>query len=438
MKTYIIFFIIFFSAIALKAEPECEKNISTKLWMHYMPWFADRETDGSWNHWNSTGDYSTNPDNVDETGKRQIASHYYPLIGTYSTRERIALEYHLLLMKYAGIDGLLIDWYGTRNLWDFPIAKRSTDSIVKIAQEVGLNFAIVYEDWTTEANGGAMISNAKNDLLYLQNNYFGLSHHIKINDKPLFTVFGPRNITSPSQWTEIFSALDAKPFFMPLIWHKDLCGDSNVEGEFQWTDPADGDYMWSINYLRDNYTHYIASAHPGFRDCYLAGGGSTYPVVDHQNGDFLKNRLQLAKSYNPPYLQLATWNDFGEGTMIEPTREFGYKFLNVIQQQVGLSCYETVLPEILRYFNLRKEYKNDTEAESKLKQAFDYFVAFQPEDATQIMNAIGETGISGKTEEKGRNIAGYYNMLGIKLEKEPASGIYIILYDSGSTEKRVK
>ena len=31
-------------------------------------------------------------------------------------------------------------------------------------------------------------------------------------------------------------------------------------------------------------------------------------------------------------IQLVTWNDYGEGTMIEPTHEFGYKFLEVIQQ----------------------------------------------------------------------------------------------------------
>jgi hypothetical protein len=32
----------------------------------------------------------------------------------------------------------------------------------------------------------------------------------------------------------------------------------------------------------------------------------------------------------------------------------------------------------------------------------------------------------------------YYNIMGQKLANEPISGIYIILYDNGSTEKRVK
>ena len=48
-----------------------------------------------------------NPNIVDATGKRQIASHYYPKIGPYASSDPDVIEYHLLLMKYAGVDGVL-------------------------------------------------------------------------------------------------------------------------------------------------------------------------------------------------------------------------------------------------------------------------------------------------------------------------------------------
>ena len=68
-------------------------------------------TDGSsWGiHW--TMQYE-NPNIVDAMGKRQIASHYYPIIGPYDSTDPNVLEYHMLLMKYSGIDGVMIDWYG--------------------------------------------------------------------------------------------------------------------------------------------------------------------------------------------------------------------------------------------------------------------------------------------------------------------------------------
>ena len=31
------------------------------------------------------------------------------------------------------------------------------------------------------------------------------------------------------------------------------------------------------------------------------------------------------------YVQIVTWNDFGEGTVVEPTREYGYRDLGIIQ-----------------------------------------------------------------------------------------------------------
>ncbi len=46
------------------------------------------------------------------------------------------------------------------------------------------------------------------------------------------------------------------------------------------------------------------------------------------------------------------------------------------------------------------------------------------------------TGINNTTIEK--TIVGYYNIMGAKLKYEPQSGVYIILYNNGTTEKRIK
>src|SRR6478609_2487514 len=91
------------------------KTNPTKVYMHYMPWFQTPSSLGgtggsSWGfHWKMN---TQNPNIVDATGKRQIASHYYPMIGPYDSTDANVLEYHMLLMKYSGIDGVLIDWYG--------------------------------------------------------------------------------------------------------------------------------------------------------------------------------------------------------------------------------------------------------------------------------------------------------------------------------------
>ncbi len=47
------------------------------------------------------------------------------------------------------------------------------------------------------------------------------------------------------------------------------------------------------------------------------------------------------------------------------------------------------------------------------------------------------TGI-GEVPADGRKVTGYYTLTGIKLQDEPASGFYIIMYDNGRAEKRMK
>ncbi len=51
--------------------------------------------------------------------KDKLLRDFYPLIGPYASSDKAVIEYQLLLMKYAGIDGVLIDWYGSFDVNDY-------------------------------------------------------------------------------------------------------------------------------------------------------------------------------------------------------------------------------------------------------------------------------------------------------------------------------
>ena len=98
------------------------------------------------------------------------------------------------------------------------------------------------------------------------------------------------------------------------------------------------------------------SAFPGFNDRYENG----YPDIDFRNGDTLRETLGACMKGPWPVVQLVTWNDFGEGTMIEPCHEFGYSLLEIVQEfrrnerekQFVVTAADLRLPEKL--FRLRK------------------------------------------------------------------------------------
>ena len=370
------------------------KTNNTKVFMHYMPWFETKESSSNnqWGyHWTMN---NKNPDNIDANGKREIASHYYPLIGPYHSGDKDVIENHLLLMKYAGIDGVLIDWYGTYDLNDYKMLKENSEQLIAMLDDVGLDYAIVYEDRflpnIVDAQLAPTVENAaKKDMTYMQKNYFNTANYIKIDNKPLLLNFGPITLSSSSQWTEVFSVLNPKPAFLTL-WHESSEAGSNAQGEYSW--------VYKDNtHLADFYTNNlpnlqvgIGSAYPGFNDFYEEGGTSTVIgwEINHNNGATLDETLAMAQSANLDYLQLITWNDFGEGTMFEPTKEFGYSYIEKVKTFAGVQNAASVFSNISTLYNLRKEYSNNSAIQKKLDQAFYYFVSLQSNKAITLLEEL--------------------------------------------------
>ncbi|WP_445730903.1 glycoside hydrolase family 71/99-like protein [Mariniflexile sp.] len=377
-----------FGAVAIS------KTNSTKVFVHYMPWFETKESspNNQWGyHWTMN---NKNPDNKDASGKREIASHYYPLIGPYHSGDKDVIENHLLLMKYAGIDGILIDWYGTFDLNDYKIVKENSEQLIAMLDDAGLEYAIVYEDRFLNDIVNAqlaptVVSAAKKDMAYMQNTYFKDANYIKTNNKPLLLNFGPITLSTPEEWTQVFSALSPKPTFLTL-WNKSSEAADNAQGEYAWV-------YKNSTYLSNFYTNTlpnlqvgIGSAYPGFKDFYKEGGTSTAIgwTIEHNNGATLDETLAMAKNANLKYLQLITWNDFGEGTMFEPTKEFGYSYIEKVKTFAGVQNTGNVFSSISSLYNLRKEFSGNATVQKKLDQAFYYFVSLQTHKATAILETL--------------------------------------------------
>jgi hypothetical protein len=369
------------------------KTNTQKVYVHYLPWFETPATSGTgkWGqHWTMANE---DPDVILPNGRREIASYFYPMIGPYASSDRDVIDYHLLLMKYSGIDGVVIDWYGAQNVDDYPLNKRNTDSIFSRVPATGLQFSICYEDATLAQDKAVAnidtITAAKSDFSYLQSAYFGSSSYVKINNQPLLLCFGPQGLKTPNDWQQAFSVLTTKPRLLTLDY-ADADAGSSASGEFVWVDSG------NLTSLQNFYANrapglstWFAGAYPGFMDFYKPGGwGNTLFLIDYNNTGTLQSTLNLAKSSNAQYLQLITWNDYGEGTMIEPTLDYNFSFLQTIQTYTGVSYTVTELQLIYKWYTLRKKYAGNTAVEKQLTQAYYYLVSLNVAKATAIISAL--------------------------------------------------
>jgi uncharacterized membrane protein YgcG len=362
----------------------------TKVYAHFMPWFEDPATsgNGTWGlHWTMT---NQNPNTIESNGQRQIASYYYPMIGPYGSSDPDVIEYQLLLMKYAGIDGALIDWPGTSQTSDFAKNVQNAEAFMAMTSQMGLEFAIVYEDQDvgiaySAGVIGNEISAAMNDMTYVRNNYFPKSNYVQVNGAPLLLDFGPQTFTTPSYWSSILSVFSPAPTFLTL-WYESNDAGASAQGEFPWLYT---DFLTGLQNFYDDRPLGVkfGVAYPGFNTFYAAGGwpGPTWTLPYNGTSTFSQT-LQLALNGGIAAIQLATWNDYGEGTMIEPTVQFGYGFLTVLQQNLGVSYSQTELELVNTLYNQRKQYAGNAGMQSQLNQASSDLANCQVANANSILN----------------------------------------------------
>ena len=416
MKKYILLILtalIVFSCGTKKEEsiapvPVQKERTDKKVYVHMMTWFwtdednihPEKEAKGNpwFGHWTMD---NCNPEVIitnADTWKRQIAAHYYPLTGPYSSKDKNIIEYQLLLMKLAGIDGIIFNYTTLNPHWDFPALIAATDSIAKLTQSVGLDIAIMYEDQHVRDNVGRGFLNdstallqAQTDMRYIKERYFSQPNYLKVDGKPVLLDFGPQYFTTEDEWTNVFSAFgDEQPAFYALNYHGHRAGQ-NAYGEYAW--------IWKdyLDGLRHFYNYYeyagdkMGVVYPGFVDFYKQGGwgdGMDWSIP-HRGDTTFTETLQLALGSNVNIIQLATWNDYGEGTMIEPTVEFGYTFLTTLQRELGVkNLSQADLELVFDFYNTRVERKDSVEAQKQLDRAFALIAALRIDEAREIISKL--------------------------------------------------
>lgn len=401
----LIMIAVIFTMMGIHAETsDCPVDAPKKLMVHYMPWYISKPFSGQWG-WHWTMDHY-NPDEVKQDGKCKIASHYYPLIGPYDSGDPDALECQVLLMKFAGIDGIIIDWYGIEDFYDYAIINRNTQHIIKYAKKAGLEFAICYEDQTIKRmiEAGYMkheeaVHHGQTVMQWLQKHYFDSKAYLKVDARPALFVFGPQYFNS-SQWEQVFSVLPQRPFFYTLNYLQ-----GGADGAFGWP-PMNGAItvpdQWRA-YLDDFYVKNsdeaacVGTVFPQFHDIYEeAGVGKSHGFLDAREGGTFEDTLNLALRSDCEVIQIVTWNDYGEGTMIEPTGEFGYRYLEIIQdykkQKNGPSFpySATDLRIPIELYQLKKKHQSNQSVMEDLSKCSNHLFSGNLIAAKSLMKPPGE------------------------------------------------
>lgn len=270
---------------------------------HYMPWYTAKPIGDHWG-WHWTMDHFDPEKQID--GKREIASKYYPLNGPYDSSDPDVLEYHLLLMKLAGIDGVIVDWYGLTDFRDYAILHRNTTKLLEQCERLKMKFVICYEDQTIPAlvegkriPAADRVTHAVKEINWLGKYWFKSGSYVKLDGKPVLLSFGHAGLTN-DEWTQCLSRL-ASPV---AYFSQDIRRDGAIGG-FGWPSPKVGRQQVD-RFLADaeHWPKANPAAFPRFDDIYKQAGVSEgYPQLADNDGRTLKETLkkgtQLKSAHHP-------------------------------------------------------------------------------------------------------------------------------------------
>ena len=288
----------------------------------YYGWYGNPTTSGRWVHW----------DGVDPANERIKNSAHFPAWGAYDSHDPGLLDRQAGAARAAGITGFVASWWGQRGFEDQGIAP-----LLAAAGRHGLAVSAYYEK--VEGNdGAARIKSAVADLDYLLKQYAHDKAWLRTDGKPVVFVYGRAlKALSPPEWQEAIAevrrdnpggvALIADTLDPAYLAAFDGASVYNITGQTQHKTPPE---------IR-------AAAHAGFPKLVAAAGPGKIstvtvipgyddretdrpaprPVTDRWGGETYRVLWQEAIAARPDWVLLTSWNEWHEGSEIEPSVEYG-------------------------------------------------------------------------------------------------------------------
>lgn len=265
----------------------------------------------------------------------------------YSSIDRAAIRRQIVAARSMGIDGFIVDWYGPEsglsllNDADRAFIDRATQALFAEASlTASFKVALMYDYGAVRyIDPGSRTAQMAKDLAYARDNYLNQAVYLRYGNKPLLFVF-PGDVTSVN-----LSA--AKPALSPmsvnLIYQNPTTEAAiypYVDGFSAWVqptvftdwDPAGADWgegylNWFYNTLTDpalSYTQKISigAVWAGFNDTLAPWRTGPPRFIARRDGQTWADTWSKASYYHPPIVQIVTWNDWEEGTAIEPGESY--------------------------------------------------------------------------------------------------------------------
>ncbi|MBN2506655.1 MAG: hypothetical protein JXQ71_08170 [Verrucomicrobia bacterium] len=294
----------------------------------YYTWYGRPERHGRWIHWGR----------VDPQRHDISASTHYPALGAYDSHDPAVIDQHIDQAKAHGLTGFIATWWGQDTFDD-----RAFRLLLGRAEHKGFRVTVYWE--TAPGTGQAQVDKAVEDLAYVLRRYGASPAFLKANGKPVIFVYGRvMNEVPLKSWPAIVTGARKKAGDMLLIADGYQAGYArlfdgihtyNICGWVQDKTPDDlralsaRSFAEAVQLARRHERISCLTVIPGYNDTKIRKPGIH---AQRQAGRTYRVLWEEAIKADPDWVLITSWNEWHEGSEIEPSWESGDMYLKLTAQ----------------------------------------------------------------------------------------------------------
>lgn len=297
------------------------RRFARQVLAFYYPWYGNPATSGRWAHWQ--GPHGEAP--------RQSPTLNHPTLGLYDSHDPAVIATHAAEAKSAGITALVVSWWGIGSFED-----QALPALLAAAATAGLRITVYLEQQKDGAAGAAR------DVAYLLATYGAHPAWLQAKGRPV-----------------VFLYLQALRDLPARDWRR-AAGRAFLVGDVSPRETADfaawAPYMDGIHvYVLAPYVQgmtpaqmaawadrtypawqrmigeklFCATVIPGFDDTLVPDRPQPRPTVARYDGQTYRTLWDAAIRHRADWVVVTSFNEWHEGSEIEPSREQGDRYLRL-------------------------------------------------------------------------------------------------------------
>lgn len=298
------------------------------LAFHYVWYGTPFGPAGGWRHWSGGTEPRYNPDLVFD-GKRMIDAPHYPLDGVYDSGDPVVIRRQLAELRQAGVDASIVSWWGIDDYSD-----QVLNALVREAAATGYRLTVYYETPMVARRKGEQSEAARiqTDLRYLLEKHAGSRSWLHVAGRPAIVIYRV-DLYPLAVWQEVKDGLRAagfEPFFVGDTFNLEALAVMdglhiyNPARRLLSGEDLAATYQRISAEVRRQGKLFAATVIPGFDDRKIRTPGT---FLAREDGGCYNRTWQAAFASQPDWVLVTSWNEWHEGSEIEPSREYGTAYL---------------------------------------------------------------------------------------------------------------